>query len=129
MNNPSISVESAMSLYKARDRLEPLDLVILGIGEDGHIASLFPTLNDDDYKKSGDALKTPNAGRNRQMAINACAASKIRPWRFVKRRKKNKPRNIKATDEVMDSDYCVAIQEAGNRMHVQKSLLSTLLKE
>ena len=38
-------------------------------------------------------------------------------------------RNIKATDEVMDSDYCVAIQEAGNRMHVQKSLLSTLLKE
>jgi len=29
----------------------------------------------------------------------------------------------------MDSDYCVAIQEAGNRMHVQKSLLSTLIKE
>jgi ornithine carbamoyltransferase len=29
----------------------------------------------------------------------------------------------------MDSDYCVAIQEAGNRMHVQKSLLTTLLKD
>jgi len=38
-------------------------------------------------------------------------------------------RNIKATDGVMDSDYCVAIQEAGNRMHVQKSLLTTLLKD
>ncbi|MDC0124494.1 N-acetylornithine carbamoyltransferase [Gammaproteobacteria bacterium] len=38
-------------------------------------------------------------------------------------------RNIKATDGVMDSDYCVAIQEAVNRMHVQKSLLSTLLKD
>ena len=38
-------------------------------------------------------------------------------------------RNIKATDEVMDANYCVAIQEAGNRMHVQKSMLSTLLKE
>ena len=38
-------------------------------------------------------------------------------------------RNVKATDGVMDSDYCVAIQEAGNRMHVQKSLLSTLLKD
>ena len=38
-------------------------------------------------------------------------------------------RNIKATDGVMDSNYCVAIQEAGNRMHVQKSLLSTLLKD
>ena len=38
-------------------------------------------------------------------------------------------RNIKATDGGMDADYCVAIQEAGNRMHVQKSLLSTLLKD
>ena len=38
-------------------------------------------------------------------------------------------RNIKATDGVMDSDYCVAIQEAENRMHVQKSLLTKLLKE
>jgi N-acetylornithine carbamoyltransferase len=38
-------------------------------------------------------------------------------------------RNIKATDAVMDSDYCVAIQEAGNRLHVQKSLLTKLLKE
>ena len=37
-------------------------------------------------------------------------------------------RNIKATDGVMDSDSCVAVQEAGNRMHVQKSLLTKLLK-
>ena len=38
-------------------------------------------------------------------------------------------RNIKATDAVMDSDSCVAIQEAGNRLHVQKSLLTKLLKD
>ena len=38
-------------------------------------------------------------------------------------------RNIKATDAVMDSDNCIAIQEAENRMHVQKSLLINLLKE
>jgi N-acetylornithine carbamoyltransferase len=38
-------------------------------------------------------------------------------------------RNIKATDGVMDSNYCVAIQEADNRMHVQKSLLTKLLEE
>ena len=38
-------------------------------------------------------------------------------------------RNIKATDAVMDSDNCIAIQEAENRMHVQKSLLVNLLKE
>jgi N-acetylornithine carbamoyltransferase len=36
-------------------------------------------------------------------------------------------RNIKATDEVMDSNYCVAIQEAQNRKHVQKSLLTKLI--
>ena len=37
-------------------------------------------------------------------------------------------RNIKATDVVMDSGYCIAVQEAANRLHVQKSLLTTLLK-
>lgn len=36
-------------------------------------------------------------------------------------------RNVKATDAVMDADYCVAIDEAENRLHVQKALMSTLL--
>ena len=36
-------------------------------------------------------------------------------------------RNIKATDEVMDADYCVAIDEAENRLHVQKALLLSLM--
>lgn len=35
-------------------------------------------------------------------------------------------RNVKATDEVMDADYCVAIDEAENRLHVQKALMTTL---
>ena len=35
-------------------------------------------------------------------------------------------RNVKATDAVMDSDYCLAIEEAGNRLHGQKSLLTNL---
>jgi N-acetylornithine carbamoyltransferase len=38
-------------------------------------------------------------------------------------------RNIKATDAVMDSEYCVAIDEAENRLHVQKAVMSTLLRE
>lgn len=37
-------------------------------------------------------------------------------------------RNVKATDAVMDADYCVAIDEAENRLHVQKALMSHLLK-
>ena len=36
-------------------------------------------------------------------------------------------RNIKATDGVMDADYCVALDEAENRLHVQKAIMLTLL--
>ena len=36
-------------------------------------------------------------------------------------------RNIKATDAVMDADYCMALDEAENRLHVQKALMMTLL--
>ncbi|MEM6640203.1 MAG: N-acetylornithine carbamoyltransferase [Pseudomonadota bacterium] len=35
-------------------------------------------------------------------------------------------RNVKATDEVMDAPYCVAIDEAENRLHVQKALMAHL---
>lgn len=37
-------------------------------------------------------------------------------------------RNVKATDGVMDSDYCVAVQEAENRLHVQKAVMLKLLE-
>jgi N-acetylornithine carbamoyltransferase len=36
-------------------------------------------------------------------------------------------RNIKATDAVMDADYCVAIDEAENRLHAQKAMMLTLM--
>ena len=36
-------------------------------------------------------------------------------------------RNIKATDSVMDAGYCVALDEAENRLHVQKALMMSLL--
>jgi len=36
-------------------------------------------------------------------------------------------RNIKATDAVMDAPYCVALEEAENRLHVQKALMLTLM--
>ncbi|MEM7283778.1 MAG: N-acetylornithine carbamoyltransferase [Pseudomonadota bacterium] len=38
-------------------------------------------------------------------------------------------RNVKATDAVMDADYCVAIDEAENRLHVQKALMAQLAGE
>ena len=36
-------------------------------------------------------------------------------------------RNIKATDAVMDAPYCFAIDEAENRLHVQKAIMAGLL--
>ena len=36
-------------------------------------------------------------------------------------------RNIKATDAVMDSPACIAVQEAENRLHVQKAIMDTLI--
>ncbi|HEX7324840.1 MAG TPA: N-acetylornithine carbamoyltransferase [Rhodanobacteraceae bacterium] len=35
-------------------------------------------------------------------------------------------RNVIATDEVMDAPYCIAIDEAENRLHVQKAVMATL---
>jgi N-acetylornithine carbamoyltransferase len=36
-------------------------------------------------------------------------------------------RNVKATDAVMDAPYCIAIDEAENRLHVQKAVMASLL--
>ncbi|WP_444994359.1 N-acetylornithine carbamoyltransferase [Aliikangiella sp. IMCC44359] len=38
-------------------------------------------------------------------------------------------RNIKATDAVMDADYCIAIDEAENRLHAQKAMMEHLIKQ
>ncbi|MFY2764578.1 N-acetylornithine carbamoyltransferase [Arenimonas sp. MALMAid1274] len=35
-------------------------------------------------------------------------------------------RNVKATDGVMDAPYCIAIEEAENRLHVQKAIMAAL---
>ena len=37
-------------------------------------------------------------------------------------------RNVKATDGVMDAPYCMAIDEAENRLHVQKAIMTHMLK-
>lgn len=38
-------------------------------------------------------------------------------------------RNVKATDAVMDSPACIAIDEAENRLHVQKAVMSALISQ
>jgi N-acetylornithine carbamoyltransferase len=38
-------------------------------------------------------------------------------------------RNVKATDAVMDSPQCIAIDEAENRLHVQKAVMSALIDQ
>jgi N-acetylornithine carbamoyltransferase len=36
-------------------------------------------------------------------------------------------RNVKATDAVMDAPYCIAVDEAENRLHVQKAVMASLV--
>jgi N-acetylornithine carbamoyltransferase len=38
-------------------------------------------------------------------------------------------RNIKASDAVMDAPYCFAVDEAENRLHVQKAVMAALVRE
>lgn len=38
-------------------------------------------------------------------------------------------RNVKATDAVMDSKQCIAIEEAENRLHVQKAVMAALANQ
>lgn len=38
-------------------------------------------------------------------------------------------RNIKATDAVMDAPYCIAVNEAENRLHVQKAVMALLANQ
>jgi N-acetylornithine carbamoyltransferase len=38
-------------------------------------------------------------------------------------------RNVKATDAVMDSPSCIAIDEAENRLHVQKAIMAALVAQ
>jgi N-acetylornithine carbamoyltransferase len=38
-------------------------------------------------------------------------------------------RNVKATDGVMDAAYCIAIEEAENRLHVQKAIMAALANQ
>ena len=38
-------------------------------------------------------------------------------------------RNVKATDAVMDSPQCIAIDEAENRLHVQKAVMAALVNQ
>lgn len=38
-------------------------------------------------------------------------------------------RNVKATDAVIDAPYCIAIDEAENRLHVQKAVMATLVSQ
>lgn len=38
-------------------------------------------------------------------------------------------RNVKATDGVMDAEFCLAIDEAENRLHVQKALMLRLMRD
>ncbi len=73
----------------------------------------------DDEKPMRDKLKHFIVDEEKMALTNNARFSHCLPLR----------RNIKATDAVMDADYCVAIDEAENRLHVQKALMTKLVNQ
>ena len=59
------NTEGALAYEKILDKNKPFDLVILGLGDDGHIASLFPNHQWDNSKQVISVSNSPKAPSNR----------------------------------------------------------------
>jgi 6-phosphogluconolactonase len=59
------NTEGALAYEKILDKNKPFDLVILGLGDDGHIASLFPTHQWDNSKQVISVSNAPKSPSDR----------------------------------------------------------------
>jgi len=59
------NVEGALAYEKTLDKNKPFDLVMLGLGDDGHIASLFPNHQWDNSKQVVSVSNSPKAPSDR----------------------------------------------------------------
>ena len=59
------NTEGALAYEKILDKNKPFDLVMLGLGDDGHIASLFPTHQWDNSKQVISVSNAPKSPSNR----------------------------------------------------------------
>ena len=59
------NAEGALAYEKILDKNKPFDLVILGLGDDGHIASLFPTHQWDNSKQVISVSNAPKSPSDR----------------------------------------------------------------
>jgi 6-phosphogluconolactonase len=59
------NAEGALAYEKILDKNKPFDLVMLGLGDDGHIASLFPNHQWDNSKQVISVSNSPKAPSNR----------------------------------------------------------------
>jgi 6-phosphogluconolactonase len=59
------NIEGALAYEKILDKNKPFDLVMLGLGDDGHIASLFPNHQWDNSKQVISVSNSPKAPSNR----------------------------------------------------------------
>ena len=59
------NTEGALAYEKILDKNKPFDLVILGLGDDGHIASLFPNHQWDNSKQVVSVSNSPKAPSDR----------------------------------------------------------------
>ncbi|MDB4040487.1 6-phosphogluconolactonase [Methylophilaceae bacterium] len=59
------NIDGSLSYEKILDKNKPFDLVMLGLGEDGHIASLFPNQKWDNSKQVISVSNSPKAPSHR----------------------------------------------------------------
>jgi 6-phosphogluconolactonase len=59
------NIEGALAYEKILDKNKPFDLVMLGLGDDGHIASLFPTHQWDNSKQVISVSNAPKSPSDR----------------------------------------------------------------
>ena len=59
------NIEGALAYEKILDKNKPFDLVMLGLGDDGHIASLFPNHQWDNSKQVISVSNSPKAPSDR----------------------------------------------------------------
>ena len=59
------NTEGSLAYEEILDKNKPFDLVMLGLGDDGHIASLFPTHKYDNFKQVVSVSNAPKAPSDR----------------------------------------------------------------
>ncbi|WUR03348.1 6-phosphogluconolactonase (6PGL) [Vairimorpha necatrix] len=116
INKIDVVVDDPVAHYT--NLLEPIDLCLLGIGGDGHICSLFPDLDDLDYKSDVIKVFNPNVVSPDRITVTLnFLNTKVRNLYFVIPPKDKVKDIVKPHDRICDRlkiDYTCIIDKRFN---------------